>query len=276
MTKAQSIACRIRWLLLILALLCLIAGFWYIIGAPPFEGAGSVGTPFIISGLDVFENDRLGMAANGLIYLAILLIMQWLFLRPKRNWQIKITSRGRPLRSAVIAAAFVYMLLTTALIATLLELPNWWGEIYEKIGYPGCWVAMAFIWLIWTVIFLVYSKQTDHYTWMGKIIRGLISGSIMELFIATAVFAWNPHKEECYCARGSYTGLVSAARSCSGHSDRESSCSLDAKNSANKNCKITRSRMSRETLLSSGRGPRSICSTYKKGYRSDPQCARFF
>ena len=60
-------------------------------------------------------------------------------------------------------------------------------------------------------MFFVYWRQGDRATQMGKMIRGLIAGSLLETFIAIGVYAWNPHREECYCARGSYTGLVFGA-----------------------------------------------------------------
>ena len=35
-----------------------------------------------------------------------------------------------------------------------------------------------------------------------------VKGSFLEMFVGIGVFAWNPQKEDCYCARGSYTALI--------------------------------------------------------------------
>jgi hypothetical protein len=41
---------------------------------------------------------------------------------------------------------------------------------------------------------------------VGRVIRGLIAGSVLELFVAVPIYA--TRQDECYCARGSYAGLV--------------------------------------------------------------------
>ena len=111
------------------------------------------------------------------------------------------------MRAALIAAAFMSMLLTTGLVLTLLEIPNWW--CYDSLfSMLTCWGGMVLVWAAWAAVFFKYSRQDRPWTRAGRIVRGLVSGSILELFIATAVFAWNRHDEDCYCARGSYTGLV--------------------------------------------------------------------
>ena len=43
----------------------------------------------------------------------------------------------------------------------------------------------------------------------GRIIRGLIAGSILELFVSIPIFV--TRQDDCYCARSSYTGLVFGA-----------------------------------------------------------------
>ncbi len=37
-------------------------------------------------------------------------------------------------------------------------------------------------------------------------IRGLIGGSVLELFVAIPVYA--TRQDDCYCARGSYAGVI--------------------------------------------------------------------
>lgn len=72
-------------------------------------------------------------------------------------------------------------------------------------------MIMLVLWIAWASVFFVYWRQGDRATRLGKVIRGLIGGSLLEGFIATGVFVWNPHNEGCYCTRGSYTGLVFGA-----------------------------------------------------------------
>ena len=217
MTRNQNIAYRLRWLILIVGLLCLAAGVWWVVVAPPLEhGAGTIGTlPHAalhsvtsLVGIDDVEEPWIGVP-----YLGVFLVTQWLFLRPRKGLAVRIMSVGRPMKLAVVAAAFIAMLLTAGMVATLLEMPNRW---YNDWNFPEnkfltfalfCGIPMI-VWLVWSVIFFVYWRQGDHYTQMGKMIRGLLGGSVLELIAATAIYVWNPQKEDCYCARGSYTGLV--------------------------------------------------------------------
>ena len=72
----------------------------------------------------------------------------------------------------------------------------------------GAWATMLALWVIWSIVFFIYWRQGDRYTQMGRMIRGLLAGSFLETFVATGVQVWNPNQEDCYCARGSYTGVV--------------------------------------------------------------------
>ena len=217
MTGYQDIAYRLRWLILIAGLLCLTAGLWWVVLAPPLEhGAGMIGTLAhaalqsltSLVGIDDVEEPWIGVP-----YLGVFLVTQWFFLRPRKGLAVRLMSTGRPMRRAVVAAGFIAMLVTAGMVATLLEIPNWW---YTNGYFPdNKFVALALfcgipliVWLVWSVIFFIYWRQGDHYTQLGKMIRGLLGGSVLEMIAATAVYVWNPHKEDCYCARGSYTGLV--------------------------------------------------------------------
>lgn len=124
-----------------------------------------------------------------------------------------MTTVGRPLRSSVIAAGMIAMLLTTGLIALLLELLNWWEPVVEGEGNwarVAIWGAMLIMWGIWTWIFFVYWKQGDRYTQLGKMIRGLLAGTAIETIVAVPVHIWAARQRDCYCCRGSYTTLILA------------------------------------------------------------------
>jgi hypothetical protein len=149
----------------------------------------------------------------------VLLLAQWAFLRPGGGWTVRVTTVGRPLRTAVIAAALMAMLLTIGAIALLLELPDWWATILGESdespfaggwGITGIWAAMLIAWGVWAWIFFVYWRQGDRYTQMGKMIRGLVAGSVLEILVAVPVHVWAVRQRECYCCRGTYATLVFA------------------------------------------------------------------
>ena len=144
-------------------------------------------------------------------FLGLALLGQWGFLRPRRGWTVQLATTGRPLRSAVIVAASMAMLLTVGLIALVLEMPDWWEPILEPSrGVIGVWAAMLVLWVIWAWVFFVYWRQGDRYTQLGKMIRGLVAGSLLEGFVAIPVHVWAIRERECYCVRGTYTTLVFA------------------------------------------------------------------
>ena len=155
------------------------------------------------------------------VFLGLIIIGQWLFLRPRSDWRVQLAESGRPLRTAVATAAFLAMLLSGGLILTLLELfkPGLPGHIFDGLDgnreYTGplVWFYLTglLLWLLWAIIFYVYWRQGRQTTRLGRMIAGLLAGSILELFVAIGVYAWNPQKEDCWCARGSYTGLVFGA-----------------------------------------------------------------
>jgi len=179
--------------------------YWPLDALQDWLGASVLGTPlmFFVAGLGGF--------ADSLVVAGLLLLMQWMFLRPGRGWSIRMARKARPMRTAVVAAGFMAMLLSVGLMVTLMELPNWYAPLLDE-DWPGTfayiWLAMAALWLVWTAVFWVYWRQGDRYTQMGRIIRGLVAGSVLEIIVAAPIQAANLHKDDCYCARGSYTGLV--------------------------------------------------------------------
>ena len=234
MTKAKATAYRLRWLILIAGIIYTLLGLaWLIL---PFfndtsfvevlfgddESTGAYGlmyTPLTPGGLVEMEPWSYGV--NLAIVLGMLLLAQWAFLRPGRGWTVRVTTIGRPLKSAVIAAALMAMLLTIGGIALLLELPNWWTPIMGMSadgddsvaggwGITGVWAAMLIAWGVWAWVFFLYWRQGDRYTQMGKMIRALVAGSVLEIFVAVPVHVWAVRQRECYCCRGTYVTLVFA------------------------------------------------------------------
>ncbi len=219
MTKAQKIAYRLRHIILVIGILFTIAGIiWAIL--PLFfssieDFAGLFGTVLLFNPL--VDGSKLFYGINVVIVLGLLLLAQWAFLRPGKGWTIRMTTVGRPLKTSIFAAGLMATLLTTGFITFLLELPNWWEPILENNGdfsnYSPfiIWAVMLTIWGIWTWVFFVYWKQGDRYTQLGKMIRGLVAGSILETIVAVPVHIWASRQRGCYCCRGTYTTLILAA-----------------------------------------------------------------
>ncbi len=214
MTNAQRSANRLRRIIL-------VVGIFYTLGAicwlvlpwlnevllTEFVVAGALGTP-----VAPVDTDEIGYANSLAVFLGLLLLTQWAFLRPGRLWTARLTATARPLKSAVIAASAMAMLLTVGLIALLLELPDWWQPIVEDTDEVGglavFWGSVFMIWGVWAWIFYVYWRQGDRYTQLGRMIRGLLNGSLLEATVAIPVHIWATRQRECYCVRGTYTTLI--------------------------------------------------------------------
>ena len=126
-------------------------------------------------------------AVNVSVVIGIVLLAQWAFLRPGKNWKVRLMTEGRPLKTSVFAAGLMSTFLTTGLISLILEFPDWWQHVIAdeqewRSPFP-VWSVMLIIWAVWTWIFFIYWKQGDRYTQLGKMIRGLVAGSILEIMI---------------------------------------------------------------------------------------------
>lgn len=199
-----------------MAIVLWVGGVWVLIGGMPWTEAiigGYVFTPLMpLVPFGELLDEEFMFFANNAIVLGFMLILQWMLLRPGRRWTARMAKVGRPLKSSVIAGAFAAMLLTVGAIAIVMELPNWWEDFImgNEVGFYGCWVGMALLWLIWGVVFWVYWKEGDRYSWLARLTRGLIAGSVLEFAVAVPVHIWATRQRECYCARGTYTGLIFA------------------------------------------------------------------
>lgn len=225
MTHWQERAHRLRHLILVLGLLLSLGGIGWVL--LPFldldipwgdNNASLLGTPLTLGKL--CQQDEFGAGVNIAIVFGAILLAQWAFLRPRRGWSVRLAAEGRPLTSAVIGAALMASLLTIGAGALVLELPNWWEPIMgganddygwkEGRGLIVVWAVMAAAWAAWALIFLAYWRQEDHHSGLGKMLRALITASLLEAFVAVPVHVWATRQRECYCCRGTYTTLVLA------------------------------------------------------------------
>ena len=213
MTRAQRAGRRLRRVILVAGILYTLAALvWAVLPFfsdllfEEFLGAGLMGTP-----LGWWSDGPLGDGVNLALILGLLLLAQWAFLRPGPALRMRLVSTGRPLKSAVIAASAMAMLLTVGAFALLVELPDWWEPMLG--GTLIIWtpmLVMLVLWGVWAWIFFLYWRQGDRYTQLGRMIRGLVAGSLVEALVAVPVHVWVMRQRDCYCARGTYTTLVLA------------------------------------------------------------------
>jgi hypothetical protein len=171
-------------------------------------GVGLLGTPLVFFGplSPLLEDSGLwGRILCVIIYLGVFLMTQWLFLCPRRVWKMKLEPSGRPMKRAAIGVGFAVMLLSAGLLYSVLDLVNPVGESEGIVKWVFLLIPVI-LWFLWSVIFLVYWRRGDYYTWTGRVIRGLIAGSVLELFVAVPIYA--TRQDDCYCNRGSYAGLI--------------------------------------------------------------------
>ena len=105
---------------------------------------------------------------------------------------------------ASIGAGFCGMLLTFGLVAALMEIPDLWKDVATRDDFirPGVYFWLIALWIVWALVFYRYGRGKS------RILRALISGTIVELLVAAPVHAACYKRDDCYCARGSYTALV--------------------------------------------------------------------
>lgn len=216
MTRASRIAHRWRRGLLIAGVLFeLAAVVWifspYLDPGSDWGFAGILGTPLcVIANPDDYE-----YLINIILVMGLLFLAQWIFLLPGRLLPIRLSARGRPLRSAVIVAAVMGMLLTLGAFSLVLELFDLWTPFISPMDYgpawssmAGVWVGMIGVWAVWAALLFRYWRDGDRYTQITRIVRALIAGSVVEAIVAAPVQAFAARQDDCYCERGSYTTLV--------------------------------------------------------------------
>ncbi|MCE9592214.1 MAG: hypothetical protein K8S99_17045 [Planctomycetes bacterium] len=221
MTHAQSTAYRCRWALLILGLLAITPGLVWVLWPElkwfGVDSVGVMGTPVIWGAMIAeamgypggFNGEGFLNACAGAFLVGLVLLAQWMFLRPRRDLAIRLAKTARPMWTSIITAAFMAMMLTTGLIATLLTLPGWWEEVVQdKNNLYYTWLVMLLLWSFWAVLFFIYWRGGDRYTQLSRMVRRLLAGSILEMIIAAPVQAYSDRPNDCYCAKGSYTGLI--------------------------------------------------------------------
>lgn len=233
MTRSKSLGYKLRWALLLAALACWgVAFFWLTF---PLWGQAKPAwlTQELAWGIQglmgwMFDHEpAYRMVAAALA--GAFLLTQWLFLWPRGAWRVELAEVSRPLKRSIIMAAAAAALLSMGAIALFWESIGFWDTFvgirgpHSNMGlwgkaWPGL-AAIAVLWGFWAIVFLAYWHQGDRYTQLGRMIRGLLAGSLIEAIVSVPVHVWamqqrkllSPSDAECQCAMGSYTALVFAA-----------------------------------------------------------------
>ena len=212
MTRNKKTGQFIRRALFVLWVLCIATGIFYLLFGMNFEcGAGLLGTPALFLSYFyyifevLFSGETAALWSLSITYIGLFIFTQWLFLFSKKHWKVKTQKTSRPMKKAAIGVAFAASLLSVGLIFSLCDfvLDEGFSESFILLSVP------LVFWVIWSIVFSVYFYQKDYLKWSGKIIKGLVGGSILELFISIPIFV--TREDDCYCARGSYAGIVFGA-----------------------------------------------------------------
>lgn len=211
MARNRQIGKAIRWGLFALWVLCMALGIFYLFFSLRFDfGASLLGTPSLFTSYFycIFENLSSSVELNpvvlSIVYLGLFIFTQWLFLSSKKHWKVKTQKTGRPMKASAIGLAFAVSLLTMAFGFSIYGLIT--NNSFEDSPNFFLLSILPALWIIWSIVFSIYFYQSDYLKWSGRIIKGLIGGSILELFISIPIFV--TRDDDCYCARGSYAGLV--------------------------------------------------------------------
>ncbi len=226
-------AARVRGAILAAGVIFTLLGLMFVYWPPLFatfglpELVGLFGTPFApvnyVSDRPVWyaiADPDFGPRywALGTVYLGVVLLGQWVLLCPAGSWRPRVSPDAKPAKFAALGGAFVATLLSIGLLATILEVGGHWSrlsthDVIRGTGYPevvqdfrALWVVMAVVWMFWTTILAGYFRTVDHRTAVSKVLRWVLAGSVLNVLAAAPVQATK--SGDCYCARGSYTGLV--------------------------------------------------------------------
>jgi len=108
------------------------------------------------------------------------------------------------------------MMLSIGVLATLMEIPDWWLRLTTEDGidttqhFGVVWVVMAALWTFWGVVFYRHMRGRDRLTALQKVFRWLFAGTIIEMVFAVPahVLILRARGTDCYCERGTWTGVA--------------------------------------------------------------------
>jgi hypothetical protein len=215
MSRARDRAYRYRRLFLIAGIVYALAVVgWLLLPAIEFIAEHGLDVDEEFMTLLTFREACLGgHALEALLFLGMVFLAQWIFLRPSNGWSARLKSNARPMHSAIAVAAVMASLLTAGGVAFLLEIPDWWddpGRDFGPLAPTWLWIALIPVWGLWAFLFWRYWRDGDEYTRLSRMVRGLVAGSLLETFVAVPAHIAVMQSRDCWCSRGTYATLVFA------------------------------------------------------------------
>ena len=124
-----------------------------------------------LSGLASLQDDFFWI----LFLLIITIISQVLFIFGAGTTNLCAPVRPRRLILPVIIASLMMTVLIVALFFSLSEL------LY--VGLSDCifWITIGLSWIAWSIVFLIWHRNTERYKTLRNLISTMIAGSLLEL-----------------------------------------------------------------------------------------------
>lgn len=135
-----------------------------------------------------------------LVYGVMVLIQVLLLIFPVAKYK----GRPKPQRAIwvpVITSAFLFTILFSGFVVSVAA--SIWGDDVGStpVSILGILGLIVFSWAIWAIVFYRFGHIVDRESFVEKITRWLIKGSIVELLVAIPCHIIVRHKNEC-CAPG--------------------------------------------------------------------------
>jgi len=172
--------------------------------------------PFVLWAVDIIAGERYSFSGFfeiygdwpfWLVYGVMVLIQVLLLIFPVAKYK----GRPKPQRAIwvpVITSVFLFTILFLGFVVSVAA--SIWGDNFSSTLVAT--LGILFSWAIWAIVFYRFGHIVDRESFVEKITRWLIKGSIVELLVAIPCHIIVRHKDEC-CAHvftffGITAGLV--------------------------------------------------------------------
>jgi hypothetical protein len=161
----------------------------------------------LIAGIVTFFISEGAYAIVFLIPVAILLLVQALFLIGMPHMRWPRPTRRTPMWLSLAAGALVAALLTFGLAATAMSAFDVWDRVTESFG--GYFYGILLLsWVLWLALFaFLWAGQR----WLGgftTLYKTLLAGTWLEILITIPVDVQVRKRTNCWCDQGTFFALV--------------------------------------------------------------------
>ncbi|MHC5118577.1 MAG: hypothetical protein ACYSOH_00970, partial [Planctomycetota bacterium] len=147
---------------------------------------------------ELFSFSEFGVFIAWAVILAILAAQACLLIVPVRIKHQRPKARRGIWFTAIVAALLYTVLLFFAALSIVAAV---WGD---EISEPVFWVLVGILplnWIGWSIVFCLFSRSMEPESYIRRLMRWLIGGSILELLIAVPSHIIIRHRDVC-CAHG--------------------------------------------------------------------------